>query len=165
MLDCVVVGAGFGGLGAALTLAEAGARVALCETLRYPGGCASTFTRGGLRFEAGATLFAGFGPGQLLARWTERHRLAVRTVALDPVVELRAPGLVLPVPPERERLLARLCALPGAPAGRLRAFFHLQARVARFKLPRRWFRVEALPKTALGKLQRQALARAVAPPA
>ena len=35
---------------------------------------------------------------------------------------------------------------------------HLEGRLARFKLPRRVFFVEALPRTALGKLQRQALA-------
>jgi fatty-acyl-CoA synthase len=35
---------------------------------------------------------------------------------------------------------------------------HLAARIARFKLPRRWLRVDALPKTALGKVQRGALA-------
>ena len=36
---------------------------------------------------------------------------------------------------------------------------HLAARLARFKLPRRWLRLDALPKTALGKVQRQSLAR------
>jgi fatty-acyl-CoA synthase len=36
---------------------------------------------------------------------------------------------------------------------------HLAQRLARFKLPRRWFWLEALPKTALGKVQRQALAQ------
>jgi fatty-acyl-CoA synthase len=36
---------------------------------------------------------------------------------------------------------------------------HLAARLARYKLPRRWFFVEALPKTALGKVQRQLLSR------
>jgi fatty-acyl-CoA synthase len=36
---------------------------------------------------------------------------------------------------------------------------HLAQRIARFKLPRRWFWLEALPKTALGKVQRQALAQ------
>jgi fatty-acyl-CoA synthase len=36
---------------------------------------------------------------------------------------------------------------------------HLAARLARFKLPRRWFFVEALPKTALGKVQRGELAK------
>jgi len=34
----------------------------------------------------------------------------------------------------------------------------LAGRLARFKLPRRWLWLEALPKTALGKLQRQTLA-------
>jgi fatty-acyl-CoA synthase len=35
---------------------------------------------------------------------------------------------------------------------------HMAARVARYKLPRRWFWVDALPKTALGKVQRHELA-------
>ena len=35
---------------------------------------------------------------------------------------------------------------------------HLAPRLARFKQPRRWFFVEALPKTALGKVRRVALA-------
>ena len=48
--DVAVVGAGFGGLATALRLAELGANVVLCETLRYPGGCASTFSRSGYQF-------------------------------------------------------------------------------------------------------------------
>lgn len=128
--DVIVVGAGFGGLGAALTLAEAGARVVLCEALRYPGGCASTFTRAGYRFEAGATLFSGFDPGQPFARWIERHRMPVSLVSLDPTVELRTGAFTLPIPPERERLLAALAALPGVPEKPLRAFFAYQRRVA-----------------------------------
>jgi fatty-acyl-CoA synthase len=36
---------------------------------------------------------------------------------------------------------------------------HLRERLAGFKIPRRWFFVEALPKTALGKVQRAQLAR------
>ncbi|MFL6694646.1 MAG: class I adenylate-forming enzyme family protein [Ramlibacter sp.] len=35
---------------------------------------------------------------------------------------------------------------------------HLAARIARYKLPRRWVFVQQLPKTALGKVQRAALA-------
>jgi phytoene dehydrogenase-like protein len=130
VLDALVIGAGFGGLSAALRLAEAGASVALCETLKYPGGCASTFQRGGHRFEAGATLFAGFGDGQLFNQWIRKHALAVETRTLDPVVTLRAPGFTLEVPPRREELIERLCGLPGAPAGPLRAFFAHQLRVA-----------------------------------
>jgi phytoene dehydrogenase-like protein len=66
--DVIVIGAGFGGLGTALSLAERGARVCLLEALRYPGGCASTFTKNvrdaqghvhACRFDAGATVVSG----------------------------------------------------------------------------------------------------------
>lgn len=128
--EVIVVGAGFGGLGAALALAEAGAKVTVCEALRYPGGCASTFTRSGWTFEAGATLFAGFDPGQLFARLVERHQLNVETRALDPVVELRAPAVRLPVPARREAWIESLAGQPGAPAAAVRRFFTRQRQAA-----------------------------------
>lgn len=129
-VDVAVVGAGFGGMAAALELGAAGARVALFEALRYPGGCASTFTRGGCQFEAGATLFSGFGPGQLFEQWRERFGLLVPLAQPDPVVELRAPGFSLAIPPSRELLVERLAALAGPDAAALRRFFSLQERVA-----------------------------------
>jgi phytoene dehydrogenase-like protein len=128
--DAIVIGAGFGGLGAALSLAEKGARVRVCEALTYPGGCASTFDRGGYRFEAGATLLAGFDEGQLFRRWIDEHELDITVDQLDPVVELRAPGLSLDIPASRAELFERLCRLPGAPRERLRAFFDHQESVA-----------------------------------
>ncbi len=128
--DVAIVGAGFGGLGAALTLAERGARVVLFESLKYPGGCASTFTRGGWRFESGATLFSGFDDGQLFARWIARHHLPVETRAPDPIVELRTPAWTLPITARRDDLIARLSAFPGAPRDRLAAFFARQSSLA-----------------------------------
>ncbi|RME75453.1 MAG: FAD-binding protein [Planctomycetota bacterium] len=129
--DAIVVGAGFGGLGAALALAEGGARVALLETLRYPGGCASTFTRDGFRFEAGATLFSGFSEGQLFRRWIDRYDLDVDLDWLDPIVELRAPGIRLAIPRSRQELVRRFAALPGAPGiRRLSRFFARQRQAA-----------------------------------
>lgn len=128
--DAIVIGAGFGGLGAALTLAERGARVALVEALAYPGGCASTFKRGGFRFESGATLFSGLAEGQLFGAIIARHRLDVTIDWLDPIVTLRAPGLELSVGRDRAAFIEALCALPGAPAPGIRAFFARQARVA-----------------------------------
>ena len=124
--DVVVIGAGFGGLGAALALAERGARVTVCEALTYPGGCASTFTRKGVRYEAGATLFSGMAPGQLFGDWISRFELPVVVDWIDPVVETRAPGLSLPVDRDRAAFVERLCALPGAPATALRRFFAQQ---------------------------------------
>ena len=130
LLDAVVIGAGFGGLGAALTLAERGARVALVESLTYPGGCASTFRRNGYRFESGATLFSGLAPGQLFGDWIARHHLDVTIDWLDPLVELRTPDLHLEVGRDRPAFIERLAALPGAPAPQIKAFFEYQRRIA-----------------------------------
>ncbi len=128
--DVAVVGAGFGGLGAALSLAERGAKVLLCESLNYPGGCASTFRRHGYQFEAGATLFSGFGPGQLFHDWIEAHSLPVTIDFIDPLVELRAPGFELLARADRDALIGQFLAIPAAPVARLKAFFAEQARIA-----------------------------------
>lgn len=128
--DVLVIGAGFGGLGAAIALAEQGARVCLCETLRYPGGCASTFERGGFRFDAGATLVSGLGPSQLFGAWLARYAPGTRIDWMDPLVELRAPDLRLAVGRDRQSIIAQLCALPGAPAAGIRAFFARQKATA-----------------------------------
>jgi phytoene dehydrogenase-like protein len=128
--DAVVVGAGFGGLATALELTRRGARVALCEMLNYPGGCASTFHHGGYAFEAGATLFSGFEPHQLFGRWIREHGMAVTVDWLDPLVELRTPELRLPVYRDKARFIDSLCALPGAPAPAVRRLFTLQGQVA-----------------------------------
>ena len=126
----VVVGAGFAGLATALRLAELGKRVLLLEALNYPGGCASTFERGGYRFESGATLFAGLAPEQLFGRWIRQHSLDVHVDWLDPVLELRTPDLELPVGARRAQLIERFCELPDAPAAGIREFFAYQESLA-----------------------------------
>lgn len=66
MRPVVVVGAGVGGLTAGAVLARLGWPVVVLEGHSEPGGCASTFYRRGFRFDAGATVAAGFAPGQPL---------------------------------------------------------------------------------------------------
>jgi phytoene dehydrogenase-like protein len=128
--DVAVVGAGFGGLATALRLAELGANVVLCETLRYPGGCASTFSRSGYQFEAGATLFSGLGEGQLFSDWNRRWNLGLQFETLDPIVELRTDLWSLAIPPDPEEFLRRFCELPGANPEVIRRFFGTQREVA-----------------------------------
>ncbi|MEM1350111.1 MAG: FAD-dependent oxidoreductase, partial [Myxococcota bacterium] len=130
LYDAAVIGSGFGGLAAALTLAEHGERVVLFERLNYPGGCASTFTRKRHKFESGATLFSGFGPGQVFHTWMRRHDMDVAFEAIDPLVELRAPAFTLRATRKREELLRQLLRMPGAPTRGLVRFFDEQKRVA-----------------------------------
>ena len=56
----VVIGAGIGGLTVAALLAKAGCRVDVVEANPYPGGSAATFFHKDYRFDAGATVAAGF---------------------------------------------------------------------------------------------------------
>ena len=129
--DVIVVGAGFGGMSAAIQLAEDGARVLVLEALRYPGGCASTFTRGGISYESGATLFSGLGEEGLFARWIERYELDVEVDWIDPLVELRTPAFRLPVARDRARFAEALTALlPEEEAAGAARFLSRQERVA-----------------------------------
>jgi hypothetical protein len=64
----VVIGAGVAGLEAAAGLSRAGLDVTVLEAQLTPGGCASTFSHQGDRFDAGATLAGGFYPGGLMDR-------------------------------------------------------------------------------------------------
>jgi prolycopene isomerase len=59
--DCVVVGAGNGGLAAATQLSASGARVLLLEQHSMPGGFATSFVRGRFEFEASLHQFADIG--------------------------------------------------------------------------------------------------------
>lgn len=128
--DVVVIGGGFGGLGAALGCAEAGARVVLLERVGYLGGCASSFTRRGVRYDAGATVLAGLGEGQLFRRIVERYELPLALDVVDPALELRWGEAPLRVPGSREGLLQELSCLPGAPVRALSGALGEQGRRA-----------------------------------
>lgn len=130
MFDVAVIGAGFGGLSAALRAQELGARTVLFEALNYPGGCASTFQRAGALYESGATLFSGFAADGLMTQWVNRYRLPVEFQTLNPMVTLRSSAGTLDIGTDREAVVARLCTLSPRHSPAIRAFFELQRQVA-----------------------------------
>ncbi|MEI8185282.1 MAG: FAD-dependent oxidoreductase [Chlorobiaceae bacterium] len=59
--DVIVIGSGIGGLTAAALLQDRGISTLVFEKNRYPGGSCSSFQREGYTFDAGASVFYGFG--------------------------------------------------------------------------------------------------------
>jgi C-3',4' desaturase CrtD len=66
--EVVVVGGGIGGLTVAALLAARGVEVCLLEKESRGGGCAVSFERFGYTFEAGASLYASWQPGEIHER-------------------------------------------------------------------------------------------------
>lgn len=92
-LDAIIVGAGIGGLTTAALLQHRGLRTLTLEQHTLPGGSASLFRKKGYTFDAGASLFYGFGKNEgegeggtlnLHRRIFELLGVEVRTVP-DPV--------------------------------------------------------------------------------
>jgi phytoene dehydrogenase-like protein len=98
--DCVVIGAGNGGLAAAAQLAAAGARVLVLEQHTLPGGFATSFVRGRFEFEAALHQLADVGSPTLKGdvRKFLEDDLGVR---LDWVEVPEAYRLILTDPDER----------------------------------------------------------------
>src|SRR5271165_7513554 len=79
----VVIGAGFGGLAAAIRLGARGYRVTILEKLDAPGGRASVFRQDGFTFDAGPTILTA--PFLLEELWQLCGRAMREDVVLTPV--------------------------------------------------------------------------------
>jgi prolycopene isomerase len=93
-VDAVVIGAGLGGLAAAVTLAQQGRHPVVLEQGSVPGGYATAFQRGPYRFDAALHALNGLAPGggvdhlyRELGIWD-----LLRLHRLDPLYEVRANG-------------------------------------------------------------------------
>ena len=88
--DAIVIGAGLGGLAAAMRLGAKGYRVTVIDRLDMPGGRGSSITQGGHRFDLGPTIVTV--PQGLRELWAACGRDFDRDVdlrALDPFYEIR----------------------------------------------------------------------------
>ena len=123
-VDAVVVGAGLGGLAAAVTLAGRGRKTVVLEQHSVPGGYATCFQRGPYRFDAALHALNGLEPGggadalyRELGIW-DRLRLN----RLDPLYVLRGAGREIVAHADPFRYEAELInSFPGQADG-IRAF-------------------------------------------
>ncbi|MBF2098190.1 MAG: C-3',4' desaturase CrtD [Gloeomargaritaceae cyanobacterium C42_A2020_066] len=89
----VVIGGGIGGLTAGALLARRGYSVTVLEQAAVPGGCASTFRRGGFIFDVGATQVAGLEPGGIHHQiFSELEEPLPVAVPCDPACAVLLPG-------------------------------------------------------------------------
>lgn len=84
MKPLAIVGAGAGGLSAALLAQTHGIQTTLFEAHAIPGGCASWFNRGPFSFDAGATTLSGLGANRPLEKWRSLTRAPLIARAVDP---------------------------------------------------------------------------------
>lgn len=103
--DVLIVGGGVGGLAAGALLADAGRSVLVLEQHGQAGGCAATFTHRGFRFDAGATIGAGFQPCGPLHWLAERLSLNWPAHSLAVAWEYHEGDLAVPLTSDRDALL------------------------------------------------------------
>ncbi|MEO3886740.1 phytoene desaturase family protein [Nonomuraea sp. B5E05] len=134
----VVVGAGLGGLAAAVHLAAAGREVTVVEALDEPGGCCGTARVGAYRFDTGPSVLTMPGvlaevfgaAGEELRRWLPLRRLepSYRLLFDD--------GSRLDVLPEREAMAEQVRTVCGpAEAARYERYRRLLGELFRIEWP------------------------------
>jgi phytoene dehydrogenase-like protein len=93
--DCIVIGAGNGGLAAAATTAQKGLKTLLIEKHNLPGGCASSFKRGRFEFETALHELGRYGPKENpgnLRMLFERLGVDADIMEIDDVFRCIVPG-------------------------------------------------------------------------
>lgn len=90
-----VIGSGMAGLSAAALLARDGAEVSVFERNWMTGGCSSTYTRKGYRFETGATTLVGLDDGMPLAVLLNALGIELEAERLELPMQVHMNGAVI----------------------------------------------------------------------
>ncbi|MEO1070116.1 MAG: NAD(P)/FAD-dependent oxidoreductase, partial [Cyanobacteria bacterium J06638_6] len=110
--DCIVLGAGLGGLSVAACLSRQGYRVAVLEQHYLPGGCCHTFNYGDYSFCADVHYIYQCGKGQTVDRFLNYIDREVSFNSLDPdcIDRVITPDVDFRIPLGWENLRDRLLA-------------------------------------------------------
>jgi phytoene desaturase len=127
----VVIGAGLGGLAAAIRLANAGCAVTVVETHERPGGKLGTLERGGFRFDTGPTIFTLPGLlADLFADSGERLADHLDLVPVEPAFRFSfRDGVELRLGADLRELTAQLTALDPRDVAGFLAFLARSSRI------------------------------------
>ncbi|MGV3484997.1 MAG: phytoene desaturase family protein [Planctomycetaceae bacterium] len=132
----IVVGAGPGGLAAAIQIAYAGARVTLLESRDTVGGRTSAIQRDGFRFDCGPTFFLYPRVLEEIFRSVGRDlRVEVPMKRLDPQYRLTfGEGGQLDCTPDLDRMDQQIAAFSPQDVGRLRQYMdHNRVKLQKFR--------------------------------
>jgi phytoene desaturase len=168
--DAIVIGAGIGGLAAAMRLGAKGYRVTVIDKLDMPGGRGSAIWQDGHRFDLGPTIVTV--PQGLRDLWALCGRDFDRDVALvpmDPFYEIRWPdGSKFTMCSDKDAMAAEVARLsPGDSAGYARFLRDAEARyhfgfedLGRRPMHKLWDLIKVLPQFALFRADRSIYAHA-----
>ncbi|MBX0357972.1 NAD(P)/FAD-dependent oxidoreductase [Halobacillus sp. Nhm2S1] len=122
--DVGVVGAGFGGLAAAASLAKKGMKVAVFEASNELGGSAGKFERNGYRFQSGATLGMGFEEGGVLRRLFDQLNIDPPAMTLlDTIMDIHMPDRTIHYFRERSRWYEEIQRVFPTQSSAIQAFY------------------------------------------
>lgn len=168
----IIVGAGLGGLSAAMRLGAKGYTVTLYDRLDRPGGRGSSITQGGHRFDLGPTIVTV--PQGLRELWSEcgrRFDQDVTLVPMDPFYEIRwTDGSTFTARQDEAAMKAEVARLsPGDVAGYARFLKDAEARywfgyedLGRRPMHRLVDLIKVLPKFAMMRADKSVYAHAAA---
>ena len=114
------------------------------------------------RGEDGAYTVVGRAKDLIISGGENIHPAEIESLLAEHPAVAECAAFGLPDEEWGEAVAAAVVLKPGQVVSEQELQSHLAGRLARYKLPRRWFWLAALPKTALGKVQRQALAQLAA---
>lgn len=96
MKEFAIIGGGIGGCSTAALLHARGKEVVLLEKEPYLGGCASTFSHRGFRYNSGATTLCGYGEGRVVRKLFDQVGLKPLLIETDPSIVVVHNGKTTP---------------------------------------------------------------------